>query len=120
MLPVTPERLSTMTLWASVLIMSCASWRAMMSLAVPGPNGTTMVIGLVGKSCAAAGAGIAAAVMPAITAAMAARRDHFVACMDALPLSFFGLSAGLRFAGHGASRRLGQTAISPGSAAAAA
>jgi hypothetical protein len=42
-----------------------------------------MVIGLFGKSCAATGAGIAAAAMPAIAAAMAARRDHFVACMDA-------------------------------------
>jgi hypothetical protein len=60
MLPVAPARFSTMTLWPSVPVMSCASWRAMMSLVVPGPNGTTIVIGLFEKSCAPAGAGIVA------------------------------------------------------------
>src|SRR5229473_3509715 len=107
MLPVAPARLSTMTLWPSVLIMSCASWRAMMSLAVPGPNGTTMVIDLVGKSCAPAGAGIAAGARPAIAAAMAARRDHFIACMDAPHFLSLACPGGLRFSGRGASRLLG-------------
>jgi hypothetical protein len=37
--------------------------------------------------------------MPASAAAMAARRDHFVACMDALPLSFFALSGGIKVLG---------------------
>jgi hypothetical protein len=37
--------------------------------------------------------------MPAIAAAMAARRDQFVACMDALPLSFFALSARIKVLG---------------------
>jgi hypothetical protein len=46
-----------------------------------------MVIGLVGKSCAVAGAGIVPVAMPNIAAAMAPRRDQFIACMDALPLS---------------------------------
>jgi hypothetical protein len=46
----------------------------MMSLVVPGPNGTTIVIGLFEKSCAPAGAGIVPATMPAIAAATVARR----------------------------------------------
>jgi hypothetical protein len=43
------------------------------------------VIGLVGKSCALAGACIAPDAMPAIAAATTARRDHFVAGISLLP-----------------------------------
>src|SRR5262245_55167339 len=54
----------------------------MMSLAVPGPNGTTIVIGLLGKSWAPAGASIAPATTPAVVAATKARRDHLIGCMS--------------------------------------
>src|SRR4051812_40023473 len=96
MFPVAPARFSTMTLWPSVPVMSWASWRAMMSLAVPGPNGTTIMIGLFGKSCAPAGQAIVTAATAAIAAATAARRDHFVACMNVLPCSFNWLVRGIK------------------------
>src|SRR3954470_622886 len=73
----------------------------MMSLVVPGPNGETIVIGLVGKSCAAAG--IAKAAVPATADAMAARRDNVLTGMNVLPLVSFGLAVELRFSRRGPS-----------------
>src|SRR6187431_832390 len=54
MLPVAPGRLSMITLWPRVAVMCCPTWRAMMSLPVPDPNGTTMEMARLGKSWAPA------------------------------------------------------------------
>src|SRR5438552_10740478 len=55
MLPPAPPRLSTMTFWPSSGPIFCAIVRATMSTVPPAANGTRMVIGFVGHSCAPAG-----------------------------------------------------------------
>jgi len=50
------------TAWPVRLAISDPTVRATMSVAVPGPNGTTMRIGFVGYSCAATGVASAMAI----------------------------------------------------------
>jgi hypothetical protein len=58
MLPPAPARLSTTTGWPRSLLMYWPTTRARMSVVPPAENGTTIVIGLLGKAwaCAASGA----------------------------------------------------------------
>src|SRR5262245_54263382 len=54
MLPPAPPRLSTTTCWPQDSVILCATRRAMVSVAAPGANGTTMRIGRVGYCASAA------------------------------------------------------------------
>src|SRR3954464_10376747 len=54
MVPPAPGRFSTSTGWPSAADNLSLTLRAMMSVALPGVNGTTMRTGFVGKVCAAA------------------------------------------------------------------
>jgi len=47
--PLAPGLFSTITLWPSAVPSRCPMMRPIRSLPLPGPNGTTKVIGLFGK-----------------------------------------------------------------------
>src|SRR6185295_11780530 len=66
--PARPGRFSTMTCWPHFLAASSAIMRAMISVTLPAPNGTTMVTRWDGKVCADPGA-----TTPITAAAHAAR-----------------------------------------------
>ena len=53
-MPAAPAAFSTMTRWPSVAVRRSAITRATMSVGPPAPNGTMMVIGLLGNGWACA------------------------------------------------------------------
>src|SRR5262245_29031937 len=56
MMPKAPGLFSTRTFWPRICRICSPTMRMTMSVALPGPNGTTILIGLLGNlSCAAAG-----------------------------------------------------------------
>ena len=65
MVPPAPPAFSTSTCCFSVPVIDCAMSRATVSVGPPAANGTMTVIGLVGKSWAAATAASAASASPA-------------------------------------------------------
>jgi hypothetical protein len=73
-LPLAPERFSTMTRWPSRSLKSAARKRATMSGAPPAGNGTTMTIGRVGQDWAVAAHGTQMAAIAAAQASQSGRR----------------------------------------------
>src|SRR6185295_8658288 len=74
MLPPAPGRLSTTTCAFHASASRCAAARAMMSVAPPGGNGTTMRIGWLGYAACARAVRVASATGVAASAAMTVRR----------------------------------------------
>src|SRR5262245_36265579 len=54
--PPAPGRFSITTVWFHISLSFCPTVRARMSVALPAVNGTTIFTGLLGNSCASAGA----------------------------------------------------------------
>src|SRR5436189_5152704 len=99
MLPPAPGRFSTTTGVAKSACMRCCKMRASRSAEPPAANGTTMVIGRCGQSCACAGANAANASRPAMPPAKARRSkpsNRLEMRIAALEEILVGVAHGLR------------------------